>query len=159
VVGDSRICSRLNAAQRGSLASVELISPPGLALQTSPAIEMASRRSLFLCSYRITCTRPIPFQWRSIPARRFSAAVGRVVSSETIPAPHKGVVRVLKFNRPAAKNAISLQLLSELRQEIEEIKNEGDKLETRVLVIGSSVAGVFCAGADLKERKGMSEEQ
>jgi methylglutaconyl-CoA hydratase len=50
-------------------------------------------------------------------------------------------------------------LLSELRREIELIKSEGDKLETRVLVIGSSVPGVFCAGADLKERKGMSEEQ
>jgi methylglutaconyl-CoA hydratase len=81
------------------------------------------------------------------------------VSSESIPAPHTGVIRVLKFNRPEAKNAISLQLLSELRQEIEQVRSEGDKLETRVLVIGSSVPGVFCAGADLKERKGMTEEQ
>lgn len=118
---------------------------------------MASRYSLLLCSRIVAPTRPAVF--RSIRVRGFSAAVERVVSSESIPAPHKGVVRLLKLNRPAAKNAISIQLLSELRQEIEQIKSEGDKLDTRVLVIGSSVPGVFCAGADLKERKGMSEEQ
>ena len=30
---------------------------------------------------------------------------------------------------------------------------------TRVLMLASEVEGVFCAGADLKERGGMSEEE
>ncbi|KAI4123207.1 MAG: hypothetical protein LQ341_007226, partial [Variospora aurantia] len=75
---------------------------------------------------------------------------------------------------PHNKNAISQQLLKELGNEIlrrsDEVEFETWCFEgkrpgaamgkgTRAVVIGSEVEGVFCAGADLKERKGMSEQE
>ncbi|KAG9218875.1 hypothetical protein CCMSSC00406_0001011 [Pleurotus cornucopiae] len=70
-------------------------------------------------------------------------------------ASHPGIAR-LALNRPQSKNAISLTLLKEL----------GECLETahydpsiRVLIISSTTPGSFCAGADLIERRGMSQTQ
>ncbi|KAL8643890.1 MAG: hypothetical protein Q9226_008055 [Calogaya cf. arnoldii] len=71
-------------------------------------------------------------------------------------------------------NAISRQLLAELESELRSIHHETTKEDlawqnkspgaalgqgTRAIVIGSAVNGVFCAGADLKERKTMTKEE
>ncbi|CEQ39337.1 SPOSA6832_00849 [Sporobolomyces salmonicolor] len=45
-------------------------------------------------------------------------------------------------------------MVRELRDLVEEVRFDG---ETRVLILRSAVPGAFCAGADLKERKTMSE--
>ncbi|GAA5850647.1 hypothetical protein JCM5353_004064 [Sporobolomyces roseus] len=60
----------------------------------------------------------------------------------------------LELHRPKAKNALSVQMVQELRDLIEEIRFDGI---TRAVVLRSAVAGSFCAGADLKERKTMNE--
>ncbi|KAF3088328.1 hypothetical protein TWF569_001808 [Orbilia oligospora] len=85
-----------------------------------------------------------------------------LILSQSIPAPHLGSIRVLLLNRPTAKNALSWDLLKAFREEIDSIASEAGKGETRALVIGSSesgVGGVFCAGADLKERKTFTPSQ
>ncbi|KAI4181520.1 MAG: hypothetical protein LQ348_005006 [Seirophora lacunosa] len=76
--------------------------------------------------------------------------------------------------RPSNKNAISKRLLQELSDEILQRHYEaGYEMKcfertqqraamgkgTRAIIIGSEVDGVFCAGADLKERKDMTEEE
>lgn len=91
-----------------------------------------------------------------------------------IPAPHTGHIRVITLNSPRNKNAISRQLLGELEAEIQGIHNvirdevqawqnkvpgAGIGQGTRAIVVGSEVDGVFCAGADLKERKDMTTEE
>ncbi|KAL7273499.1 hypothetical protein RUND412_003637 [Rhizina undulata] len=81
-----------------------------------------------------------------------------LIHVQSIPAPHVGSIKVLTLNRPTAKNAISLALLAELRSYVEEI-HSGKDMDTRALVIGSEVDGVFCAGADLKERAGFTKTQ
>ncbi|OZJ04332.1 hypothetical protein BZG36_02371 [Bifiguratus adelaidae] len=65
-------------------------------------------------------------------------------------------ISVLNLNRPSAKNAISKSFLSQFRDALAEVRFSG---ESRVLLLRSLVDGVFCAGADLKERAGMSPSE
>ncbi|GAQ08089.1 methylglutaconyl-CoA hydratase, mitochondrial [Aspergillus lentulus] len=74
-------------------------------------------------------------------------------------APHAGTIKIIQLHRPDAKNAISWQMLRELSSEIEEIHHESHPNKTRALIISSTVDGVFCAGADLKERKQMTPSE
>ncbi len=60
----------------------------------------------------------------------------------------------LTLNRPESMNAFSRSLLQALKDEIEELQFRRD---VRVLIITGSGEKAFCAGADLKERAGMSE--
>ncbi|RUS29990.1 ClpP/crotonase-like domain-containing protein [Jimgerdemannia flammicorona] len=65
-------------------------------------------------------------------------------------------ITVLNLSRAKAKNAISVKLLTEFREALQEVQFDGI---TRVLILRSVVDGVFCAGADLKERATMSPSQ
>lgn len=60
---------------------------------------------------------------------------------------------LLGLDRPAAKNALGRQLLTEFRQALADLRLD---TSVRVVVLHSLVPGVFCAGADLKERAEMS---
>ncbi|PWA03621.1 hypothetical protein BB558_000291 [Smittium angustum] len=60
------------------------------------------------------------------------------------------------LDRPKAKNALSKKLLEEFRSAINQIKNKSD---ARVAILKSNVEGVFCAGADLKERLTMEPHE
>lgn len=62
----------------------------------------------------------------------------------------------LGLDRPDAKNALGRQLLAELEASLAELRND---VTVRAVVLHSLVPGVFCAGADLKERAGMSQEE
>jgi len=108
---------------------------------------------------------------------------GPLVRVTDLPAPNSGHIRVLELNRPAARNAISRALLSSLRDEIDAIHSQYDaatgeeipapswkerfsgpmgdaeKGPTRALILASAVETSFCAGADLKERKGFTQEE
>jgi methylglutaconyl-CoA hydratase len=61
---------------------------------------------------------------------------------------------LLGLDRPAAKNALGRQLMAEFRQALTDLRSDP---AVRVVVVHSLVPGVFCAGADLKERAGMSQ--
>jgi methylglutaconyl-CoA hydratase len=105
---------------------------------------------------------------------------GPLVRVTDLPAPNTGHIRILELNRPAARNAISRALLASLRDEIDAVHaqydattgeekplakrfggaaGEDQKGSTRVLVLASAVDTSFCAGADLKERKGFTAEE
>lgn len=75
-----------------------------------------------------------------------------------MPAPGSGHVRILLLNRPQARNALSRQLLSDLSRHVNSIAAEANG-PTRALIIASNADSAFCAGADLKERAGMSKEE
>ena len=66
-----------------------------------------------------------------------------------------GVV-ALRMNRPARKNAFGRTMLRELGECLSECEVS---TRNRVLILSSTVPGVFSAGADLKERKEMSPEE
>lgn len=89
--------------------------------------------------------------------RSYAAATdGPAIRAVSHPAPHTGHIRVLLLDQPHNRNALSRRLCNDLRRHVDEIKAEGQDGSTRALVIASNVDKVFCAGADLKERKGMS---
>ncbi|MFJ8457520.1 enoyl-CoA hydratase [Lysinibacillus sp. RS5] len=65
-------------------------------------------------------------------------------------------IGLITLSRPEAANAMSVQLLQELSATIDKIN--GDPAVRIVLLTGAGEKA-FCAGADLKERKGMSDRQ
>merc|ERR1711977_469639 len=111
--------------------------------------------------------------------RCYSTQPTPLVKVFDVPAPGSGRIRILSLARPAARNAISRQLLHELRANIDfiasEYDSEGNELPakrilggaagtdhkgpTRAVVLASDVDSCFCAGADLKERAGFSAEE
>ncbi|KAI3390596.1 hypothetical protein diail_9113 [Diaporthe ilicicola] len=100
-----------------------------------------------------------------------------------VPAPNTGHIRVLELNRPSARNAISRALLESLRSEVDDVHSQydasngeelatkswnkrfggaagpDDKGPTRAVILASAVDSSFCAGADLKERRGFTPEE
>ncbi len=66
-----------------------------------------------------------------------------------------GVVTLI-LNREEAANALSLLLLHALDEKLTEVFYEED---VRAVIISGKGEKAFCAGADLKERKGMDEGQ
>lgn len=69
---------------------------------------------------------------------------------------HGDYVAIITLNRLKVANALSKDLLDELNQTILEIKNNDS---IRSLIITGEGEKAFCAGADLKERKGMTDQQ
>jgi methylglutaconyl-CoA hydratase len=63
---------------------------------------------------------------------------------------------LLTLTRPTAKNAIGRQLLNELKEAIQALSTE---TTSRCVILRSTVPGVFCAGADLKERAQMTHRE
>ncbi|XP_004581192.2 methylglutaconyl-CoA hydratase, mitochondrial isoform X1 [Ochotona princeps] len=67
----------------------------------------------------------------------------------------RGIV-VLGINRAYGKNALSKNLVKMLSKAVDSLKS--DK-KVRTVIIRSEVPGIFCAGADLKERVKMSSSE
>lgn len=112
-------------------------------------------------SISIRVTNYINFQIRTntTAAAGSKADEGSTINIQQVPAPGSGYVRVLLLNRPKARNAISKELLNALRFQVDAISAEQGNGPTRALVLASNVDSAFCAGADLKERKGMTKEE
>jgi enoyl-CoA hydratase/carnithine racemase len=68
---------------------------------------------------------------------------------------HAGRVAEITLNRPGAMNSISTELAGELARACAEL---GGDPETRAVVLSAAGERAFCAGADLKERAGMTDE-
>ncbi|XP_016360426.1 methylglutaconyl-CoA hydratase, mitochondrial [Sinocyclocheilus anshuiensis] len=66
-----------------------------------------------------------------------------------------GIV-VLGINRPQSKNAISKNLVTMMSEALESLKKDN---KVRTVVLCSMVPGIFCAGADLKERAKMQQSE
>lgn len=65
-------------------------------------------------------------------------------------------IAVLGLNRAKAKNSFSISLVKKLRNHVDLL---GHDKSVRVLILRSLVPGVFCAGADLKERATLTQDQ
>ncbi|KAI5859774.1 ClpP/crotonase [Durotheca rogersii] len=111
--------------------------------------------------------------------RLYSSDVAPLVRVTNLPAPNTGHVRILELNRPDARNALSKALVTALRAEIDKVRGQytGDGQElppprrfggaagvdqkgpTRALIVASAIDTSFCAGADLKERRGFTQEE
>ncbi|XP_060056493.1 methylglutaconyl-CoA hydratase, mitochondrial isoform X3 [Erinaceus europaeus] len=68
---------------------------------------------------------------------------------------NRGIV-VLGINRAHAKNSISKNLIKMLSKTVDGLKS--DK-KVRTIIVRSEVPGIFCAGADLKERVKMHSSE
>ncbi|OHW90782.1 methylglutaconyl-hydratase [Colletotrichum incanum] len=103
-----------------------------------------------------------------------------LITVTQLPAPGSGHIRILELNRPKARNALSKALLSQLRAEVDAVHAQYDpetgaevpqkqvfggaagkdvKGPTRALILASAVETSFCAGADLKERRGFTQQE
>jgi len=68
----------------------------------------------------------------------------------------EGSIGLITLTRPDAANAMSVQLLKELGATLDHINGDS---AVRVVLLTGAGEKAFCAGADLKERKGMSDQQ
>ncbi|KAF0754788.1 methylglutaconyl-CoA hydratase, mitochondrial-like [Aphis craccivora] len=60
----------------------------------------------------------------------------------------KGIV-IISLDRPGSKNAINKHMIDQLLNTFRQLYNDND---TKAVIFRSLVNGIFCAGADLKER-------
>lgn len=65
-------------------------------------------------------------------------------------------VSVITINRPEAANALSLEVLNDLKETVSEIKYNKN---VKCVIVTGAGEKVFCAGADLKERAEMDNQQ
>ncbi|XP_023299470.2 methylglutaconyl-CoA hydratase, mitochondrial [Lucilia cuprina] len=82
------------------------------------------------------------------------AATGNEVVVQRLEGSQTGIT-VLGLNRPEAKNAFSRGLVETFSDILSELKRDN---QSRVVILRSLTPGIFCAGADLKERKSMKQE-
>lgn len=68
----------------------------------------------------------------------------------------KGDILYLTLTGFKSRNALSTNMIEDLNNSLLQLHNDND---ARVLIVRSSVEKVFCAGADLKERIRMSNDQ
>lgn len=68
--------------------------------------------------------------------------------------PEDGIT-VLSLNRPSVMNAMNTQMFLDLRVALDRLAHASD---LRVLLITGEGSRAFCAGGDLKERNGMSDD-
>uniref|UniRef100_D3TMQ1 Enoyl-CoA hydratase n=1 Tax=Glossina morsitans morsitans TaxID=37546 RepID=D3TMQ1_GLOMM len=104
--------------------------------------------------YELRCSL---FAMRFINFRRGYSVLseGREILVERLAGNQSGIT-VLGLNRPEAKNAFSRDLVDTFADILVDLKKDNS---SRVVVLRSLTPGVFCAGADLKERKGMSDKE
>ncbi|CAO3596052.1 unnamed protein product [Absidia cylindrospora] len=117
-------------------------------------------------SRRLFTATPLTQSFQSIHAKSLTPSFARSIQSVSSSATKEAYlehlqgdqqgISVLKLNRPAARNALSVKLVQEIREALSEIRFSSD---SRVLIVESLVDGVFCAGADLKERVNMTPTQ
>jgi methylglutaconyl-CoA hydratase len=89
--------------------------------------------------------RQLPQPAAGLWERRYSTAELQV-QVEPLSSPNEGI-SVISLCRSNAKNAIGRQLLRELQEAINTLRQERT---TRCVVVRSTCPGTFCAGADLK---------
>lgn len=65
-------------------------------------------------------------------------------------------IATITLTRPEASNSLSRQMLTDLQQVLQQIQKERD---VRICIITGAGPKAFCAGADLKERKMMTDDE
>ncbi|KAK7330814.1 hypothetical protein VNO77_25017 [Canavalia gladiata] len=115
-------------------------------------------RSAYNSSYIKTC-RPYlalnQYQNQSCRNLILDSPTSEFVKLHNLTGADSGIVEV-SLDRPNAKNAIGKDMLRGLSHVLELINQNS---YANVAMIRSSVPGVFCAGADLKERRTMNQSE
>ena len=65
-------------------------------------------------------------------------------------------IAVISLNRPEVKNALNQRMVQTLLQTVTDLHHRPG---LRVVILRSHTKGIFCAGADLKERQSMSPDE
>ncbi|XP_018600428.1 methylglutaconyl-CoA hydratase, mitochondrial isoform X1 [Scleropages formosus] len=118
------------------------------------------------CSLREYAPRPLHRALRSDEAGRCVGTGRRAYGSDSkkftdelsvryLDGSDSGIV-VFAMNRPKAKNAIGKNLLTIISEALDAVKVNN---KVRTVIVCSLVPGVFCAGADLKERAKMDQSE
>ncbi|MBX9688152.1 MAG: enoyl-CoA hydratase/isomerase family protein [Candidatus Obscuribacterales bacterium] len=81
---------------------------------------------------------------------------GSLLMTDTLLLEKEGQIAWIKLNRLKVHNSLNSELLIALKAAC---KNIAEDREIRVVIVTGAGSKVFCAGADLSERKGMSEGQ
>uniref|UniRef100_A0A8B9ES22 Enoyl-CoA hydratase domain containing 2 n=1 Tax=Anser cygnoides TaxID=8845 RepID=A0A8B9ES22_ANSCY len=95
-----------------------------------------------------------PAPERPDPSLQSTGAGGRGRCGRVLP-PGPGIAEIL-MNRPHARNSLGKVFVNELFSALEQLRFDE---KVRVVVFKSEVKGVFCAGADLKERAKMDDAE
>src|SRR5688572_12892222 len=66
-------------------------------------------------------------------------------------------ILIVTLNRPEASNAMNTQMGLDMMHVFERLQIEQDRL--RIVVVTGAGEKAFCAGGDLKQRRGMTDEQ
>ncbi|XP_053683922.1 methylglutaconyl-CoA hydratase, mitochondrial [Sabethes cyaneus] len=85
-----------------------------------------------------------------------TAAEGQELQLTYLTEDDKQGIAVLGLNRPKAKNSFSQLLVDRLLHSVDVLAHDKN---VRVVILRSLVPGIFCAGADLKERVTMSPQE
>lgn len=85
----------------------------------------------------------------------YSTNINEEVKLERLSGNQEGIA-VIGLNRPDAKNAFSRSLVTSLSSIIQNISHDNS---IRTVILRSLVPGIFCAGADLKERSKLNEQE
>ncbi|XP_078074710.1 enoyl-CoA hydratase domain-containing protein 2, mitochondrial [Mustelus asterias] len=99
--------------------------------------------------------------WSPVPSlavsrRRCSGTGGAPeIQIQRLQGENSGIATVL-MNRSRAKNSLGNVFVKQLEEAVEDLRQDRS---VRVLLFKSQVKGVFCAGADLKERAKMSNAE
>jgi methylglutaconyl-CoA hydratase len=85
-----------------------------------------------------------------------SCLVKRHLSANVAVATSENGIATLSLIRSEGKNSFSKQMLIDFNSAVSKLQSDKN---VRVLIVKSTVEKVFCAGADLKERAGMPDDQ
>ncbi|CAF96565.1 unnamed protein product, partial [Tetraodon nigroviridis] len=98
------------------------------------------------------CAWPPPW---TRPRRGLSSESKDELRVRYLDGPDSGIV-VVGINRPKAKNAISRNLVKLMFEALQDVRKDN---QVRSVIFCSLVPGIFCAGADLKERAKMQPSE
>ncbi|KAM0746274.1 ClpP/crotonase [Meredithblackwellia eburnea MCA 4105] len=70
--------------------------------------------------------------------------------------PDHPTTAIIYLNRPEAKNAISVDMVSQVREALKQVRKDST---LRTLLLASTSSTIFSSGADLKARRSMSQDQ
>ncbi|XP_028642127.1 enoyl-CoA hydratase domain-containing protein 2, mitochondrial isoform X1 [Grammomys surdaster] len=138
-------------------ALVETLPAPELRLSSSAEEVAVLRATSPACSPMLRAlprALRLPRPWMSPGARDCAShATTRTpeIQVQALTGPNQGITEIL-MNRPHARNALGNVFVSELLEALAQLREDQ---QVRVLLFRSAVKGVFCAGADLKERERM----
>uniref|UniRef100_A0A8C6DHY9 Enoyl-CoA hydratase domain containing 2 n=1 Tax=Moschus moschiferus TaxID=68415 RepID=A0A8C6DHY9_MOSMO len=106
----------------------------------------------------MTSTLHFSHPWRPLETRGCSSnhrAAEQEIQVCAPVGPDRGIAEIL-MNRPSARNALGNVFVSQLLEALAQLREDR---QVHVLIFRRRVKGVFCAGADLKEREQMSEAE